>query len=61
MVGLVLHEMQRVRLEAAVIYRIGDGPWLLKVQAPTYSYDVPITEEMMKAIMAMVSKAKEPS
>ena len=39
-----------------MIYKIGNGPWMITVQAPTYSYDVTISDDMANTITTMITK-----
>ena len=36
-----------------MIFRVGDGPWMLRVQTPTYSYNMVISEDVVNTIRGM--------
>ena len=39
-----------------MIFKVGDGPWMIRVQTPTYSYDLEISDDMVCTISTIISK-----
>ena len=40
-----------------MIHKVGNGPWMITVQAPTYTHDVTISDDMANTITAMIAEA----
>ncbi len=40
-----------------MIHKVGNGPWMITVQAATHSYDVVISDDMAHTITMMIVKA----